>query len=262
MAADADPLMLDDCRSKRSSCCASARLLSKRCWKWGRTRSLSVRWVPVPSLQDQATFPAHSTLTMTPLLTSCVRRPSAHAHSLSFSQPEQQQAAQPCPFCGAPQRGRDLLPQRSDAVALPPPRSQKGCLQVHVSSLPLPSRMHACALSCSLKQTSYRSLPTEPTPAGKPPSMALALQRLFCRLQKGDESQSTAELLASFGWDRSAHAYVLGICFAHVHSLYMFCASAFAFWFAWCIWLVGLCVCVSVCGRICDKVVKPLGARC
>lgn len=44
-------------------------------------------------------------------------------------------------------------------------------------------------------------MPTENPPAGEAPSTALALQRLFYRLQNGSRSQSTSELIASFGWD-------------------------------------------------------------
>jgi uncharacterized UBP type Zn finger protein len=52
----------------------------------------------------------------------------------------------------------------------------------------------------ALRRAVYR-MPSENPPPGEAPSTALALQRLFYRLQNGSRSQSTGELIASFGWD-------------------------------------------------------------
>ena len=52
----------------------------------------------------------------------------------------------------------------------------------------------------ALRRAVYR-MPSETPPRGEAPSTALALQRLFYRLQNGPRSQSTGELIASFGWD-------------------------------------------------------------
>ena len=54
----------------------------------------------------------------------------------------------------------------------------------------------------AFRRSVFRIPTADPVAAGTP-TVATALQRLFWRLQSGGSSQSTRELLGSFGWDRS-----------------------------------------------------------